>query len=61
MRPMCRKPEQVSLDALIPLASVPCFGAMADDGIDDRVPIQEAIDAATNAGGGTVCLSSGRW
>jgi hypothetical protein len=37
------------------------FGAVADDGIDDRVPIQAAIDAATNAGGGTVCLSSGRW
>src|SRR6266536_1865763 len=37
------------------------FGAVPDDGVDDRVPIQAAIDAATTAGGGTVCLGSGRW
>ncbi|MEV4319068.1 right-handed parallel beta-helix repeat-containing protein [Actinocrispum sp. NPDC049592] len=37
------------------------FGAVPDDGADDRVPIQAAIDAATTAGGGTVCLGSGRW
>jgi hypothetical protein len=32
-----------------------------NDGIDDRAPIQAAIDAAVDAGGGTVCLPSGRW
>ncbi|MFL6077086.1 MAG: right-handed parallel beta-helix repeat-containing protein [Mycobacteriales bacterium] len=37
------------------------FGAVANDGVSDRVPIQAAIDAATGAGGGTVCLDSGRW
>ena len=37
------------------------FGAVPDDGVDDRVPVQAAIDAATTAGGGTVCLGSGRW
>lgn len=37
------------------------FGAVPDDGNLDRVPIQAAIDAATAAGGGTVCLSSGHW
>ncbi|WP_245848224.1 right-handed parallel beta-helix repeat-containing protein [Lentzea kentuckyensis] len=37
------------------------FGAVPDDGTDDRVPIQAAIDAASAAGGGTVCLGSGRW
>jgi Right handed beta helix region len=37
------------------------FGAVANDGVSDRVPIQAAIDAATGAGGGTVCLNSGRW
>jgi hypothetical protein len=37
------------------------FGAIPDDGIFDRVPIQAAMDAATSAGGGTVCLGSGRW
>jgi hypothetical protein len=37
------------------------FGAVPDDGADDRVPVQAAIDAASTAGGGTVCLGSGRW
>lgn len=37
------------------------FGAVPDDSTDDRVPIQAAIDAASGAGGGTVCLGSGRW
>jgi hypothetical protein len=37
------------------------YGAVADDGADDHVPIQAAIDAAAGAGGGTVCLPSGRW
>jgi hypothetical protein len=35
--------------------------AVPNDGIDDRAPIQAAIDAAVDAGGGTVCLPSGRW
>jgi hypothetical protein len=39
----------------------PGHGAVPNDGIDDRAPIQAAIDAAVNAGGGTVCLPSGRW
>ncbi|WP_410672471.1 hypothetical protein [Amycolatopsis sp. cmx-4-68] len=37
------------------------FGAVPDDGADDRAPVQAAIDAASDAGGGTVCLGSGRW
>lgn len=37
------------------------FGAVPDDGVDDRAPVQAAIDAAGTAGGGTVCLGSGRW
>ena len=37
------------------------FGAKANDGVNDRVPIQAAIDAAIAAGRGTVCLGSGRW
>lgn len=37
------------------------FGAVPDDGADDRAPVQAAIDAAGAAGGGTVCLGSGRW
>ncbi len=37
------------------------FGALPDDGVVDRVPIQAAIDAATGGGGGTVCLGSGHW
>ncbi|MEV4050148.1 right-handed parallel beta-helix repeat-containing protein [Amycolatopsis sp. NPDC049688] len=37
------------------------FGAVPDDGVDDRAPVQAAIDAAGAAGGGTVCLSSGHW
>ena len=37
------------------------FGAVPDDGGDDRVPVQAAVDAASAAGGGTVCLGSGHW
>jgi hypothetical protein len=37
------------------------FHAVPNDGLDDRVPIQAAIDAAVDAGGGTVCVPSGRW
>jgi hypothetical protein len=37
------------------------FGAIPDDGVSDRVAIQAAMDAATSAGGGTVCLSAGHW
>lgn len=37
------------------------YGAVAGDGVDDRVAIQTAIDAATAAGRGTVCLGSGHW
>ena len=37
------------------------YGAVPDDGLDDRVPIQAAIDDATDSGGGTVCLGAGRW
>src|SRR2546423_1231978 len=35
------------------------YGAIANDGIDDRVAIQKALDAASAAGGGTVILGSG--
>lgn len=37
------------------------YHAVPNDGQDDRVPIQAAIDDATGAGGGTVCLGSGHW
>src|SRR5690349_14982187 len=37
------------------------FGAIPNDGLSDRVAIQNAMDAATSAGGGTVCLSAGHW
>jgi hypothetical protein len=36
------------------------FGAVPDDGIDDRVPAQQALDAAS-AAGGRVCFGHGRW
>ena len=36
------------------------FGAVPDDGIDDRVPSQQALDAASIAGG-RVCFGPGRW
>ena len=36
------------------------FGAVPDDGIDDRVPSQQALDAASVAGG-RVCFGHGRW
>jgi Right handed beta helix region len=37
------------------------FGAVPNDGVDDRAPIQAAVDAAAAAGRGTVCLGGGRW
>lgn len=37
------------------------FGAIANDGQDDRPGIQKAIDAAVAAGGGRVCIPAGRW
>jgi hypothetical protein len=37
------------------------YGAVQGDGVSDRVAIQAAMDAATGAGRGTVCLRSGRW
>ena len=37
------------------------YGAVPDDGAVDRGPIQKAMDAATDAGGGTVCLGAGHW
>lgn len=38
------------------------LGALPDDGVSDRVPIQAAIDAAVaQPDGGTVCLGPGRW
>lgn len=36
------------------------FGAVPDDGFDDRLPAQQALDAAS-AGGGRVCFGAGRW
>jgi hypothetical protein len=36
------------------------FGAVPDDGIDDSVPSQQALDAASVAGG-RVCFGHGRW
>jgi hypothetical protein len=36
------------------------FGARPDDGIDDRAPSQQALDAASVAGG-RVCFGHGRW
>jgi hypothetical protein len=36
------------------------FGAIADDGIDDSIPSQQALDAASLAGG-RVCFGQGRW
>jgi len=36
------------------------FGAVPDDGIDDSAPSQQALDAASVAGG-RVCFGHGRW
>jgi hypothetical protein len=36
------------------------FGATPDDEIDDRIPSQQALDAAS-AAGGRVCFGPGRW
>jgi hypothetical protein len=37
------------------------YGGSSDDELDDRVAIQSAIDAASESGGGRVCLGDGRW
>lgn len=37
------------------------YGAIPNDSVVDRRPIQAAIDAAVAADRGTVCLGSGRW
>src|SRR5690242_7636735 len=37
------------------------FGAIPNDGVDDRLAIQTAIDAAAASGRGRVCLGAGRW
>jgi len=36
------------------------FGAIPDDGLDDRVPAQQALDAAS-VSGGRVCFGAGHW
>jgi hypothetical protein len=36
------------------------YGAIPDDGVDDRVPAQQALDAA-GATGGRVCFGAGVW
>jgi len=36
------------------------YGAIPDDGLDDRVPAQQALDDAS-ASGGRVCFGIGRW
>jgi Ca2+-binding RTX toxin-like protein len=45
----------------MPTFHVSDFGAVANDGIDDRVAIQAALDAAQAAGGGTVILGEGQY
>src|SRR5438067_2928902 len=37
------------------------YGAIPDDGLDDRPAAQKAIDAAAAAGGGRVCFGAGHW
>src|SRR6185295_8033668 len=37
------------------------FGAVPNDGVDDRPAIQAAIDAAAANGRGRVCLGAGHW
>jgi hypothetical protein len=36
------------------------YGAIPDDGVSDRVPAQQALDAAS-ATGGRVCFGAGVW
>src|SRR5215831_1098102 len=37
------------------------YGAIPNDGLDDRPAAQKAIDAAAAAGGGRVCFGAGHW
>jgi len=37
------------------------YGGIPNDGLDDRIAIQSAIDGAATSGGGRVCLGSGHW
>jgi hypothetical protein len=43
------------------VANVQDYGARPNDGVDDRQAIQDAIDAARNAGGGAVYLPAGTY
>jgi hypothetical protein len=43
----------------MPRFSIAAYGAVPDDGVDDCVAIQSAIDAAVNAGGGEVVFDQG--
>src|SRR5688572_24250948 len=53
--PASHEPTPRAADCISPLT----FGAVSDDGIDDRDAIQAAIEQAEGRGGGTVCLPSG--
>jgi Pectate lyase superfamily protein len=41
--------------------NVTSYGAIANDGLDDTVAVQSAIDAAGNAGGGVVSFPAGQF
>ena len=45
----------------LPVFSVTEYGAMANDGLEDKEAIQQAINAAEKAGGGIVHFPSGRF
>ncbi|MDG0810503.1 right-handed parallel beta-helix repeat-containing protein [Cohnella rhizosphaerae] len=42
-------------------ASIATYGAIPDDGLDDRAAIQAALDAADGSGGGTVLVPAGTY
>lgn len=48
-------------DSALPVFHVDDFGATPDDGVTDRMAIQQAIDAAAFAGGGIVKFSAGTY
>lgn len=50
-----------SLDELVVNVKAPLFGAAGDGATDDTTAIQEAIDAATTAGGGIVYFPPGEY